>query len=85
MSGPASLFLFAASAFAPSCLLVVPVPYMAPVSTVEYTGLIKESSISNVMSIASEVRRVSREAGVSVTEVLNASGAKSLFRVYCGL
>jgi len=33
MSGPASLFLFAASAFAPSCLLVVPVPYMAPVAT----------------------------------------------------
>ena len=29
MSGPASLFL----AFAPSCLLVVPVPYMAPVAT----------------------------------------------------
>jgi len=29
MSGPASLFLFAASAFAPSCLLAVPVPYMA--------------------------------------------------------
>jgi len=33
MSGPASLFLFAASAFAPSCLLVVLVPYMAPVAT----------------------------------------------------
>ena len=33
MSGPASLFLFAASAFALSCLLVVPVPYMAPVAT----------------------------------------------------
>jgi len=33
MSGPASLFLFAAFAFAPSCLLVVPVPYMAPVAT----------------------------------------------------
>ena len=32
MSGPASLFLFAASAFAPSCLLVVPVTYMAPVA-----------------------------------------------------
>jgi len=34
MSGPASLFLFAASAasFAPSCLLAVPVPYMAPVA-----------------------------------------------------
>ena len=32
MSGPASLFLFAASAFAPSCLLAVPVLYMAPVA-----------------------------------------------------
>jgi len=32
MSGPASLFLFAASAFAPSCLLAVPVPYMAPIA-----------------------------------------------------
>jgi len=32
MSGPASLFLFAASAFAPSCLLAVPFPYMAPVA-----------------------------------------------------
>ena len=30
MSEPAFLFLFATSAFAPSCLLAVPVPYMAP-------------------------------------------------------
>jgi len=32
MSGPASLFLFATTAFAPSCLLAVPVQYMAPIS-----------------------------------------------------
>ena len=32
MSGPASLFLFAVSAFARSCLLAVSVPYMAPVA-----------------------------------------------------
>ena len=32
MSGPASLFLFAVSAFTPSCLLTVPFPYMAPVA-----------------------------------------------------
>ena len=32
MSGPASLFLFAASVFTLSCLLAVPVPYMAPVA-----------------------------------------------------
>ena len=32
MSGPASLFLFVASIFAPSCLLAVPVPYMAPLA-----------------------------------------------------
>ena len=33
MSGPASLFLFTASAFASACLRIVPVPYMAPVTT----------------------------------------------------
>ena len=32
MSGPASLFCFAVSAFTPSCLLAVPFPYMAPVA-----------------------------------------------------
>jgi len=32
MSEPASLFLLAASVFARSCLLAVPVPYMAPVA-----------------------------------------------------
>jgi len=40
------------------------------------------------MSIASEVRRVSREAGVPVAEMLYASGGEGLFRVgilcYCG-
>jgi len=34
-----------------------------------------------VMSIASEVRRVSREAGVPVAEMLYASGGEGLFRV----
>ena len=33
MSGPASRFLFATSAFTLSCRLVVPDPYMAPVAT----------------------------------------------------
>jgi len=33
------------------------------------------------MSIASEVRRVSREASVPVAEMLYASGGESLFRV----
>ena len=32
MSGPASLFLSAVSAFTPSCLLAVPFPHMAPVA-----------------------------------------------------
>ena len=34
-----------------------------------------------MMSIASEVRRVSREASVPVAEMLYASGGESLFRV----
>ena len=33
ISGPASLFLLPTSAFASACLRIVPVPYMAPVTT----------------------------------------------------